>query len=136
VAASPDARVLLVSANELVFPEIISSMNAAGLACSRIRGTPNAIDASIRRFKEGVTRVVCVASNNYCSGTNLEFVTDVIVYSRLDRSTEQQAIGRAQRLGRAGRLNVWYLTHSNEPTDGFTPGTVDEGRALLADEGP
>jgi hypothetical protein len=55
-----------------------------------------------------------VSNDGYCAGINLEFVTDVIIYSRFDEATERQVISRAQRFSRVGALRVHYLVHDNE----------------------
>jgi hypothetical protein len=130
IAHSDSNRILICCANEGVFPQLMSDLNAAGIPSDRIKGTAGAIKNSVARFRDGRVRAVCVASNMYCAGMNLEFVTDVVMYSRMDPSTERQAVGRAQRAGRKGQLRVWYLVHENEVTE-RAPETVAQGWARL-----
>ncbi len=48
------------------------------------------------------------------AGMNLQMTTDLVIYHRFSNDMEEQIIGRAQRHGRKGALNVYYLLHDNE----------------------
>ena len=45
---------------------------------------------------------------------NFENSTDIIFVHRMKKRMEEQVIGRAQRIGRKTRLNVYYLQYENE----------------------
>ena len=51
---------------------------------------------------------------NYGSGLNLENSTDLIIMHKMKPEYEEQVIGRAQRPGRKGVLNVWKILYENE----------------------
>jgi len=53
-------------------------------------------------------------AQNFGAGMNLQCATDIIMYHRFTREMEEQIIGRGQRIGRKGILNVYYLIHENE----------------------
>ena len=53
-------------------------------------------------------------AKNFGAGMNLQCATDIIMYHRFSKEMEEQIIGRGQRLGREGTLNVYYLIHDNE----------------------
>ena len=53
-------------------------------------------------------------SQYFGSGLNLENSSDIIVYHYMDEELTNQVIGRAQRPGRKGVLNIWRLCYSNE----------------------
>ena len=53
-------------------------------------------------------------AKHFGAGMNLQCATDIIMYHRFTREMEEQIIGRGQRMGRQGTLNVYYLIHDNE----------------------
>jgi SNF2 family DNA or RNA helicase len=68
----------------------------------------------IENFKTGKIKVLMLNAANFGAGLNLQEATDVVIYHRFTKETEEQVIGRAQRLGRKDKLNVYYLIHENE----------------------
>ena len=48
------------------------------------------------------------------SGINLENTTDMIVYHQMSKEKDEQIVGRAQRPGRTGKLNILRLCFENE----------------------
>ena len=43
------------------------------------------------------------------AGINLQEASDIILYHEMDSSTQQQIIGRANRIGRTKQLNVHHI---------------------------
>jgi hypothetical protein len=111
IAQSDSSRILLCCSNTAIFDRI-DLLSRHGVAV--LKGTGAAINNSVDRFIHGDMKIMCVSSGCYCSGINLPFISDVIVFDRMERSTEDQVIGRAQRPGRHAPLKVWYLVQENE----------------------
>jgi hypothetical protein len=114
LAADPEARVLVCCTNGGVFSPICEALATKGVSSGTIKGNSAAIRAAITRFRDGDVQAMFVSNDGYCAGINLEFVTDVIIYSRFDEATERQVISRAQRFTRTRSLRVHYLVHDNE----------------------
>jgi len=50
------------------------------------------------------------------SGLNLQETTDIILYHKFNKFSEEQIIGRANRMGRNDVLYVHQLLYNNERT--------------------
>ena len=69
---------------------------------------------TIDRFKNNDINVLLINTEYFGTGLNLQFATDIILYHRFVPEFEEQIIGRAQRMGRTTKLNVYYLMYENE----------------------
>lgn len=107
----------------LVFTDYSSSLNKyipvleeLGLTYSKISGTTATIAKRIREFKSTDNGIDCLLLNaEFCaSGLNLENTTDIFITHKMTGSKMHQIIGRGQRPGRQGQLNVWKLFYENE----------------------
>ena len=47
-------------------------------------------------------------------GINLENTSDIVFFHNMNKDKTNLVIGRGQRPGRKGRLNVWKLCYENE----------------------
>jgi len=79
-------------------------------------GSIESINESVKKYTYGNINALLLNSNIYGCGLNLQCTTDIIFLHKTEESLEQQIIGRAQRLGRINKLNIWYLMHENEKT--------------------
>jgi SNF2 family DNA or RNA helicase len=77
-------------------------------------GNISAVDHAANMYKHGSTRVLLSNSSFYGCGMNLENTSDIIFVHRTEEAMFNQVIGRAQRPGRTGQLNVYRLYHNNE----------------------
>ena len=110
-----EKRKFLVFANYVeTFNIIKKKLEADKITYEILKGTDKMIAKAIDNFKKGKTSVLMLNAENFGAGLNLQDATDVIIYHRFTKETEEQVIGRAQRLGRKGKLNVYYLIHDNE----------------------
>ena len=112
--ANSSQKYLVVSNYDSTFTNIKQKLLDNNIKFSVIAGTSAHIQKVIRDYISGEIQVILLNSNNFGSGLNLEMTTDIIIYHKLTKATENQVIGRAQRLGRKSQLNVTYLKHSNE----------------------
>ena len=53
--------------------------------------------------------ILIIDSIKYSSGINLQSASDIIIINSLDNDTLVQCIGRSQRIGRTGKLNIHLL---------------------------
>lgn len=71
----------------------------------------------LESFKQGKFNILLLNSKHYGSGLNIQFANYIIMYHTMIIETETQVIGRAQRPGRIGPLNIIYLRDENEKAD-------------------
>ena len=65
-------------------------------------------------FEMGDLDILLINIYNYGSGMNLQCATDIVMFHKFDKNIEKQVIGRGQRFGRKGSLNIHYLLNKNE----------------------
>jgi SNF2 family DNA or RNA helicase len=74
-----------------------------------VKGGVDERKKNIKSFKSGNIQVIFLNSRFNGAGINLQESSDIIVYHRMDNSTLNQIIGRANRIGRIESLNVHHL---------------------------
>jgi len=79
-------------------------------------GNIESINESVKKYTYGNINALLLNSNLFGCGLNLQCTTDILFLHRTEEKLEKQIIGRAQRLGRLNKLNIWYLMHENERT--------------------
>jgi len=77
-------------------------------------GNVDSINKSVIEYTVGNINVMLLDSNLFGCGLNLQCTTDIIFLHKTEEMLEKQIIGRAQRIGRKDKLNIWYLMHENE----------------------
>lgn len=97
-----------------------------------LRGSTKKLHETADKFREFTGDAILIAnSHTQCSGMNLQCVNDVVFYNNNSRDYresghsvdneasyhESQGVGRAQRLGRIGRVRVHYLAFECEKLD-------------------
>jgi SNF2 family DNA or RNA helicase len=66
-------------------------------------------EKNLELFKNGEVPVIFLNSNSDSAGLNLTESTDIILYHQMPDTTENQIIGRANRVGRNVSLSVHHL---------------------------
>ncbi|MAE21739.1 MAG: hypothetical protein CMK92_04845 [Pseudomonas sp.] len=94
-----------------------------------LRGSTKKLHETADKFRDFAGDAILIAnSHTQCSGMNLQCVDDVVFYNNNSRDYwesghsvaneasyhESQGVGRAQRLGRVGRVRVHYLAFECE----------------------
>ena len=74
-------------------------------------GNIQSMDDIISAYKAREFSVLLADSSMYSCGMNLENTSDIIFIHKMDEQKEKQVIGRAQRYGRNGVLNIWYVDY-------------------------
>jgi SNF2 family DNA or RNA helicase len=59
-------------------------------------------------------KILLIDDTSFGVGLNIEYATDIIFFNYIEPNVKEQLIGRAQRLGRTCRLNIWELLYNNE----------------------
>jgi SNF2 family DNA or RNA helicase len=112
-----NSKVLVFSEYTHIYNDITNILSNNRISHSTIRGHSGSINNTIERFKSDKSNKldVLLLNSKFCgSGLNMENATDVIIYHKMSEELEKQVIGRAQRPGRNGKLNIWKLLYENE----------------------
>jgi SNF2 family DNA or RNA helicase len=81
-----------------------------------LKGNTNQMMNILNNFKYGNTNVILLTTQYAGSGIDISIATDVIILHSMD-ADKQQAIGRAQRVGRIAPLKVHNLCYEHELND-------------------
>jgi hypothetical protein len=114
---STPMKVLIFSEYYRAFDKMTEVLDGIGIKYSKIQGTTNTVNKKIREYKTNESDGIdCLLLNaEYCaSGLNLENTTDIIITHKMSNEKTAQIIGRGQRPGRSGQLNVWKLYYETE----------------------
>jgi hypothetical protein len=105
--------------NLLIFSDYSGSFNFVRkhlqdnqILFSELDGNIKNMNKVIENYKNNDIRILMIDSMHYGAGLNLENTTDVILMHATDR--KEQIVGRAQRIGRQGSLNVHELLYDGE----------------------
>ena len=109
-----NSKTLVFSNYDNTFTNVIPILNANGIRWDFVKGNGAQVNSIINKYKGDQLDLLLVNTRHYGTGMNLENTSDVILFHKFDVSSEQQVIGRAQRYGRLGSLNVHYLLYENE----------------------
>ena len=108
------SRVIIFSSYDETFHRVTKELFCNGIVFSELKGTMAHYQRTLDRFKDGSIQVLMLNTKFNAAGLNITCATDIIIYHRLPNDIEQQVIGRGQRIGRRGSLNVHYLEYANE----------------------
>ena len=110
-----DKKVIIFSDYSNIFNEIEKMCIENEILYTDLdKGNMKDIDISVQNYKYGNAKILLSNSSLFGCGMNFENSTDIIFVHRMKKRMEEQVIGRAQRIGRKTRLNVYYLQYENE----------------------
>lgn len=73
------------------------------------------LDNILDQFKNNPKiKILLIDDTSFGVGLNIEYASDIIFFNYINSNVKEQLIGRAQRLGRTTKLNIWELLYSNE----------------------
>ncbi len=85
---------------------ILTSPTVQSLGSEQLKGSTTAIMNTLKRFKDGTTKILLVNNDHNCAGINIIEATDVIIHDSTSTDQELQCIKRAHRMGRTEPLTV------------------------------
>ena len=107
-------RTLVFSKYDSTFSNIITNLKSNELKYELLKGSNASIRKKLERFTKGDTKIILLNSENMGSGLNLHIASDIVIFHNLNCELEKQVIGRANRMGRVGRLRIYYLKYETE----------------------
>jgi len=110
-----DKKILIFSEHEGNFDCYLKSFAKAGRNnLSAVKGSISHITSLLGKFNSGEIPNLFLNAKYCGSGLNLEKTDVVIIMHKMSQDNIKQVIGRAQRIGRQGQLEVFFLYAENE----------------------
>jgi SNF2 family DNA or RNA helicase len=106
---NPTGKFLIYSDQNQTFTPLSNALFENGISFVQMRGNIKNREKNLELFKTGEVPVIFLNSNSDSAGLNLTESTDIILYHQMPDTTENQIIGRANRIGRTTPLNVHHL---------------------------
>ena len=104
-----NGKFLIFSEYDNTFFKICKILNENNIKFVEIKGSIKARENNLEKFKTGKINVIFLNSNYNGAGINLTEATDIILYHEMDSGTQNQILGRANRIGRIQPLSVHHL---------------------------
>jgi hypothetical protein len=108
-----DGRFLIFSKNENSFEKIKTELNKNNKTFELLKGTTSHMINVLDKFKSGEINIILLNTQYAGSGIDISCATDVIIFHNMGID-KQQAIGRAQRVGRKDELYIHNLYYEHE----------------------
>ena len=109
LTSKKDGKFIIFSEYDATFKPICRMLKESGIIFSVVIGNRKAREQSIESFKTGDAKVIFLNSNFNGAGINLQEASDIILYHEMSTTTQNQIIGRANRIGRLEPLNIHHL---------------------------
>ena len=109
-----DKRLLIFSNYTSLFNKYLEKFKEDKIKFGILKGNNNVINKRIRDFKSGKINVLLLNGRFCGSGLNLQDASDIIITHKIKKDIETQIIGRANRMGRKGKLKIHYLAFEGE----------------------
>lgn len=102
-------KYLIFSLHFETFDTIRTFLREQNISFVEIRGGAENRQKQIAKFKDGTENVLFLNSLTNGAGTNLQHVSDIIIYTKVGDDTLNHVIGRAYRIGRTLPLKVHHF---------------------------
>jgi superfamily II DNA/RNA helicase len=106
-------KFIVFSRVDAAFSKITEILTTNNITHACLKGNTNQMMNILNNFKYGNTNVILLTTQYAGSGIDISVATDVIILHSMD-ADKQQAIGRAQRVGRIAPLKVHNLCYEHE----------------------
>lgn len=104
-----NGKFLIFSDSDATFDLISNVLENNYIDFKQIKGSAKERNSIIQEYKNGKINVILLNTNNNGTGINFPETTDIIFYHKMSDLKENQAIGRAERIGRKIPLNVHLI---------------------------
>ena len=108
----PEGKFIVFSRVD-VFTNIIKLLVSNGITFAELKGNTSHMMNVLKDFKNGIINVILLTTQYAGYGIDINYATDVIIFHSMPVD-KQQAIGRAQRVGRTNNLIVHNLCFEHE----------------------
>ena len=109
--SKPGGKFLIFSKNENTFEKI--KLLLTDYKCDMLKGNTSHMVNVLNKFKNGELNIIFLNTQYAGSGIDISDATDIIIFHKMGIDKEQ-AIGRAQRVGRTSELYIHNLCYDHE----------------------
>lgn len=109
----PNGKFLVFSRIDSGFWKIIEVLRENHIEYNELKGNTHHMMNVLNNFRNGSVNVILLNTQYAGSGIDISFATDIIIFHCM-KIDKQQAIGRAQRVGRNSSLMVHNLCYEHE----------------------
>lgn len=109
----PNGKFLVFSRIDNGFSKIIEKMNDNNIPYALLKGSTSHMINILNKFKNNEIKIILLNTQYAGSGIDINFATDVIIFHSMGLD-KQQAVGRAQRVGRTDELYIHNLCYEHE----------------------
>ena len=109
----PDGKFLIFSKNENSFEKIKHELIINSLNYELLKGNTTHMMNVLNKFKNGDVNIILLNTQYAGSGIDISDATDIIIFHNMGND-KNQAVGRAQRVGRTNNLFIHNLCYSHE----------------------
>jgi len=113
IKSKPDGRFLVFSKNENSFEKIKQNLSNFNLKFELLKGNTSHMMNILDKFKSGEINIILLNTQYAGSGIDISCATDIIIFHKMG-ADKQQAVGRAQRVGRQSQLSIHNLYYEHE----------------------
>lgn len=111
----PEGKFIVFSKVD-VFTKIIKLLVENNITFAELKGNTSHMMNVLKDFKNGIINVILLTTQYAGYGIDINYATDVVIFHSM-AVDKQQAIGRAQRVGRTNNLIVHNLCFEHELED-------------------
>jgi superfamily II DNA or RNA helicase len=113
INSKENGRFLIFSKNENSFEKIRSILFNTSYKYELLKGNTSHMMNILNKFKTGEINIILLNTQYAGSGIDISDATDIIIFHNMGLD-KQQAIGRAQRVGRTTELYIHNLCYEHE----------------------
>lgn len=113
IKENPEGQYIIFSGHSAAFTEIAQSLEFENIQIG-VLTTALRTESTLSKFRRGDIKVILLDAEHNGAGIEIPQATDIILFHQMKKSLEIQAIARAQRPGRIGKLKIWKLKYRHE----------------------
>lgn len=113
IKRKPHGKFLVFSRIDNGFIKLIDTFNNNHIRYAELKGNTSHMMNVLNQFKNGSIKVILLNTQYAGSGIDISYATDIIIFHSM-KLDKQQAVGRAQRVGRSDSLFVHNLCYEHE----------------------
>ena len=113
ISDKPNGKFLIFSKNENSFEKIKQELTINSYNYELLKGNTTHMMNVLNKFKNGDINIILLNTQYAGSGIDISDATDIIIFHNMGND-KNQAVGRAQRVGRTTNLHIHNLCYSHE----------------------
>jgi len=113
IKRKPDGKFLVFSRIDNGFIKLIETFHNNNITYGELKGNTSHMMNVLNNFKNGHIKVILLNTQYAGSGIDISCASDIIIFHSM-KLDKQQAVGRAQRVGRNDSLFVHNLCYEHE----------------------